>query len=158
MSRGLVASLLVLAACSNNSGSSDGGNSGWVSQICSKLAGCNVEPTNCQAAYAAIVLSSSCQSTMLAASCSDLTASTPPPSLAFCFPTCDVGPTSCGGNVTANACSSDGGTLSECNGGTQFVYTCAGVCAAESKTYSGTCGTTYDEQTSSTGCEECWCE
>ncbi len=150
MGRGVIA-FFVLAACGNGS---SGGS--FASQICSKLSGCNIEPSNCQAAYSAIVLSSSCQSTMLGASCSDLTASTPPPSLATCFPPCS-GTMTCGTNVTSNTCNGDG-TLTECNAGTQFTYTCTGVCAAESKSFSGTCSLTYDEETSPTACPECWCD
>jgi hypothetical protein len=152
MGRGLVASLLVLAACSHDSGSSNS----FASQICAKLSGCNIEPSNCQAAYSAIVLSSSCQSTMLSASCADLTAPSPPAPLAACFPAC-TGTMSCGGTVTSTTCNSDD-TLTECNSGNQYVYSCSGVCAAESKSYSGTCTLTYDEETSPTGCPECWCD
>jgi hypothetical protein len=154
MRRGLVASLLILAACSSSSG---GSSSSFASQMCAKLSGCSSEPANCQAAYEAAVFDSSCQSTLLSASCADLVATPVPPSLLGCFPACSGGTMSCGGNVTSTTCNSDG-TFTQCNQGNQYVYTCTGICASESKSYSGTCGTTYLDQMSPTGCAECWCQ
>jgi len=152
MGRGLGVTLLVLGACSSSSSGSS-----FASQMCSKLSGCGSEPSNCQAAYEAIVLDGSCQSTMLAASCADLAATPVPASLQGCFPPCSGGTMSCGGTVTSTTCNPDG-TFTECNAGNQYVYSCSGICSSESKSYSGTCATSYLDQMSPTGCAECWCQ
>jgi hypothetical protein len=36
------------------------------------------------------------------------------------------------------------------------VADCSGICSAESLTYTGTCSTSYDKQTSTT--DKCWCD
>jgi hypothetical protein len=153
----LVAGVLV-AACSGGSSSdtASAGGSGFASQICSKIATCSTAPANCEAAFAALVLSSSCQQTFLSASCADLIAATVPPSLQGCIPTCS-GTMSCGTGVTSTACNGNG-TVTECINGSQYVYSCDGVCAAETKAYSGTCDLTYQGQTSPTSCPACWCK
>jgi hypothetical protein len=156
-----VATCLLVAACSSSSGGGGGAGSGndFASQICAKLSSCSFPVSNCQAAFAAVVLSSSCQSTLLNASCSDLGASPPPASLLACIPNC-TGTMTCTGSsasVTNSTCNGDG-TVTECTNGSQFTYSCDGVCAAEGKTYVGTCALTYNGQSSPSGCPSCWCQ
>jgi hypothetical protein len=42
--------------------------------------------------------------------------------------------------------------------GSTLTYTCDGICAAESKSYTGTCGQTFNGQPSPSGCPACWCD
>ena len=141
----------VAMGCSSNSGGSGGNAAGaeFAQQFCSKLTNCGQSVTNCDAEFAAIVLSSSCQSLLLSASCADLSSSTSsaPASVSACFPPC---------STTTNTCSGDE-TVSECVNGTTFVFDCAGVCSSQSKTYTGTCSATYNGQSATNGAG-CWCK
>lgn len=134
---------LVAAGCS----SSSGGGGGFAQQFCSKASGCGQNVPNCEADVSAIVLSSSCQSTLLGASCADLTATPLPASLAACFPPC---------STTVDTCNGDG-TITVCTGGNKYTYECGGVCSAQSKTYTGTCAATYMGQSAPNG-QGCWCK
>ena len=107
---------------------------------------CGQTVTNCDAVFAGLVLSASCQSKFLAASCSDLTTTPPPADLEACFPSCSGGDT----------CNSNG-TITGCSNGLEFVFTCGAICSAESATYSGTCSASYMGQTAQDG-ESCWCK
>jgi hypothetical protein len=147
---------ILLAACSSGSGNGSAGGSDFASQICTKIGTCSTAPSNCEAAFAALVLSSSCQQEFLSASCADLVAATIPQSLQNCIPSCS-GTMSCGTGVTNAACNGDG-TVTECINGSQYVYSCDGICAAETKAYAGTCSLTYQGKTSPTGCPACWCQ
>lgn len=157
----LVAAALVAVACSSSntatsgSGSTSGAGSQFASQICAKIATCTTAPSDCEAAFAAVVFSVSCQDELIAASCTDLLANPVPQSLTNCIPTCTASG-SCG-NASSASCNGDG-TITECINGDQFVYSCQGVCAAESKTYVGTCASTYQGTASPTGCDTCWCQ
>lgn len=149
------AACALLAACS----SSNGSGSDFATKICDKVTSCSLSVTNCHAAFAAIVLSSDCQSAFLNASCADLTANPAPPALEKCIPSC-TGTMTCTGSsakVTSSTCNGDG-TVTECVNGSTFTYTCDGICAAESKKYSGTCAGSFNGQASPTGCPACWCE
>jgi hypothetical protein len=150
-----IATLAVVAVltfgCSSSSGGSGGNGSGstFAAQLCMKEMACGTTPpTNCTAVFSAVVLSSSCQSQILNASCADLTAATVPASLSACLPACS--------NMT-DTCSSDG-TITTCTGSYQLVLSCSGVCSANSKTYSGTCGSSYMGQMSTNGSDQCWCQ
>jgi hypothetical protein len=60
-------------------------------------------------------------------------------------------------SVTSSTCNGDG-TVTECVNGSTYTYTCDGICAAESKQYSGTCAGSFNGQASPTGCPACWCD
>jgi hypothetical protein len=152
----LVACALVAACSSKSGGGGGGGGNAFASQMCSKIATCSTPASNCEAGWAALVFSSSCQQEMLAASCADLVAADVPQSLQNCIPSCS-GTMSCGNGVTTASCNGDG-TVTECINGSQLVYTCDGVCASENKAYSGQCALTYQGQSSPTGCPTCWCQ
>lgn len=151
---------VVIAACSNgSSGHTQGSGNDFASKMCAKVTACSFSIPNCQSSFAAQVLSGDCQSAFLNASCSDLSANPPPPAIEACIPNC-TGTMNCTGasaSVTNATCNGDG-TVTQCTNGSQFTYSCDGICAAENKTYAGTCGLTFDEQLSPTGCPACWCQ
>lgn len=140
----------LLGGCSSSTNGSNGSGAGaqFAAQACTKFAGCNVSVANCNAVFAAIVLSQSCESTLLNASCADLGASPVPAALAACFPAC---------SGMTSKCNPDE-TITVCSGTNQYEYTCSGICASTSTTFTGTCGTSYNGQASSNGQPKCWCQ
>lgn len=150
MNRTLRAALLLAAGlgsagggCSSGGG---GGSSGsFATQFCAKVSSCGQSLPLCQGAFSALVLSSSCQQMLDGLTCTDLSAPTPPAWFSSCFPSC---------STMSSACNGDG-TITECDGTFQYVYECTGICTAESLTYTGTCGTSYAGNTSTTA--KCWC-
>lgn len=140
-----------LAGCSSATtgpAATSGAGSKFAAQVCAKLSSCSITVTNCEGAFAALVLSSSCQGSMLNATCADLNASPIPASLASCFPSC---------TGTTGTCNPDQ-TITVCTGTNQYEYSCSGLCAASSTAYTGTCATTFNGQTSSNGQPKCWCK
>jgi hypothetical protein len=164
----------VLVACGGSAGDEGGGSGGgaggggsgvgtgsgagstFASRFCALAASCNIPVENCQSAYAAVVLSSDCQQTLLGMSCSDLNAVPEPAAFSACFPPCN-GTSVCADGITGTTCNA-GGTMTICTDNQQITYDCQGVCAAQSRSYSGTCGPSYDGQAAADGCSTCWCE
>jgi hypothetical protein len=100
----------------------------------------------------ALRVSQACADAMKNATCSDLTNDNAPLN-DTCFPKCDKPNTA--------TCEGDGQALDSCNSsGRAQVFDCKQSCAATATTsgqpfFSGTCGTSYQGQTSSQ--PQCWC-
>ena len=136
----------IAVASASGCSSSSGGGGGFASQFCSKVSSCGQTVPLCQGAFNALVLSTSCQNMLDALTCADLSAPSPPAWFQSCFPSC---------STTSATCNGDG-TITECNGSTQYVYECTGVCTTLSLTYTGSCGMSYGGNTSTT--DKCWCK
>jgi hypothetical protein len=133
---------VVTVACSSSS--SGGGD--FATQFCSKVSSCGGAIAMCQADFSAVVVSPSCQDMLANVSCADLSAATPPAWWTSCFAPCSAS--------SQPTCNGDG-TVTTCSEGSTLVLECTGVCSALSLTYTGTCGTSYNGQTSATA--KCWC-
>jgi hypothetical protein len=109
----------------------------------------------CQANAALLRVTQSCAALINGATCDDLL--NPTSSFAnTCFPPC---------KTPGNTCDVDGKTITDCegdssDGGTStsrsIIIDCAAGCQSQSLTYTGTCGTSFDGQTSDT--PQCWCD
>jgi len=109
----------------------------------------------CVSSFKVFRVTSQCANDLKSASCDDLEAPTSKVQ-GECFPSCSTPHT--------YACNVGTGTITECDpdsnapdGGRNIQATldCAAVCDTEGLKYSGTCGTTFQEQTSDHSV--CWC-
>ncbi|MGH7280866.1 MAG: hypothetical protein ACRELY_05030 [Polyangiaceae bacterium] len=113
----------------------------------------------CTTTFNVFRVSSQCAADLKTASCDDLESSTSKVQ-SECFPSCSAPHT--------YTCNLGSGTVTECDpdpnatgvdGGEgpaiQATLDCASVCETESAKYSGTCGTSYQGQTSDHAV--CWC-
>jgi hypothetical protein len=132
----------------SDEGASLGAGSQFASMLCANIAACDITVADCQAVYEAVVLSPTCQTTFLQASCGDLSSTTTPPDLLPCLPACTITDVdSCNGNGTLTACAND----------QQITLTCPGACAVKGLTFTGTCSSTYMGAVAANG-EQCWCQ
>jgi hypothetical protein len=130
------------AGAGGASNAATGVGTGFGSQLCQRFSDCALSTCD-PSEIAPVVLSSDCQSKLLAAACPDLQAT-----VQTCFPACATPGTA--------SCNSDG-SLTECTAtGFQQRVACEGVCAVKSQKYTGTCGTTYMSMTSHSPI--CWCQ
>ena len=94
----------------------------------------------CVTIYGATRVPPACRDTLAAYTCE--TAQT---ELDACWPPCSGLDAEC-----------DGPNIIECSSsGRRYTYDCHGVCATQGKTWSGTCGVSYENQTA--GRATCWC-
>lgn len=93
-------------------------------------------------------LTAECRTALASATCDDINATPTPASLAqACFPPCSPDGTQC----------QSGGKIRVCNNGQQLLVNCTYVCSLNNLKWVGVCGTTYQNQQSSTGADVCWC-
>jgi len=147
---------LLIAACGGSTAGTGGGGSSGVAVDADAL--CNKYVTDCHQAtitlddckktYVAVRVSQSCADAIKNATCTDLTSATSS-TLDTCFPTCTTsGSQTCNGDGTVTTCSSSTHT---------YVFDCASLCSSVlNGTYTGTCGTTFEGQTSEK--PKCWCK
>ncbi|MBM4397105.1 MAG: hypothetical protein FJ087_15620 [Deltaproteobacteria bacterium] len=64
-----------------------------------------------------------------------------------CFPPCTNTEDMCAGDL-----------LSKCVNGLTFTYKCSSVCSLKGMKFTGTCGSSYKGQASSSGGDVCWCQ
>jgi hypothetical protein len=163
----VVATLLV--ACDPLPGADgDGGTDGGVAEgstsasssglqpidgqkLCGRLVSECGQPTTvteCTASYAGVRVTPTCIAQINGATCADLTA---PSSnvLSLCFPSCSA--------AAIPTCNADG-TLSVCSAVSRVRVTdCQASCVADGYSgWTGTCGTSYNGQTSEQ--PKCWCK
>jgi hypothetical protein len=159
----------LLFACSssatgNNTGSSgtNGGGGGGgtaldANSFCDKdVTQCkdtSVTLDQCKKTFAAFRVSQACLDALPNADCNQFTG-TDRTLFNTCFPSCDTAGTSCNGDGTATVCA----PLTSGGGNARVVVDCAGLCQANNRTYTGTCGKTFGSQTSTTGKDQCWCQ
>ena len=157
MGKGLAVAALtaLLAACSSSSSSSPSYTYLDAQSFCSKyvntcMGGGTVD--TCLQTASALRVTQGCADAMKSASCNDLKSTTAPVN-DTCFPKCDKPNTA--------TCESDNQALDSCDSdGRTQVFDCKKSCSATSSTsgapfYSGTCGTSYQGQTSQQ--PKCWC-
>lgn len=153
--------VFVVAAlgCSSSSSGGGGSGSGDVSAFCQKAVSCGqkdstgqpITQSACEAQFQGWIPPSTCVGAVQSASCADLNSPTPPQALKdACFPTCTT--------IGAATCSGDQTRITDCQSLGNFTFDCSAVCTRAGKTYTGSCGTTYGGQTSSTGQPVCWCK
>ena len=142
----------LVAACQlpSSGGSGDGGadaGDDFAVHLCDRLSGCMIATSDCVTTYRAFDYGPSCQSALLTASCSDLSAASPTGALAACYPACAAP-----GSAVCN-----GTTYTECTAsGIAQAWHCGGLCGLKGKTFSGTCGDKFEGQMSATPI--CWCK
>jgi hypothetical protein len=163
----LLGFLAIVAACepfptdgaSSSTGSSGAtGSSGTASglraldapKLCARMideCGQALSSPDCIATFGSLRVTAACIDAIASASCADL-AATSSPVLSTCFPPC---------TGTLATCNADG-TLTYCTlAGTSQVADCHAACLADGYTsWSGTCGTTFEGQTSERA--QCWCK
>lgn len=151
----LLALLLVLgAACGDDDDDDDDGDAQPITceSLAPTLAEC--DPAQTEADWldlcAVAELTQDCLQAIASAPCAEH-AALMPSYQAGCFPPCNAAesPATCGPNDTLTRCVEDLGTV---------VYRCGPVCEINGASYTGTCGTEYQGQTSDTGEDVCWCE
>jgi hypothetical protein len=118
--------------------------------LCRRLVGeCNdttVTVDSCVRSFGAVLVTRACAEGLAAATCRDLT-TTGSPVLERCFPRCSGALAACNGDGTITTCTA---------GGTTNVLDCQAACEIDgSRSYSGTCGTSYQGQSSDR--PQCWC-
>ncbi|MFI5301108.1 MAG: hypothetical protein ACHREM_23740 [Polyangiales bacterium] len=152
-----------LAACivplnTTNTDGSTGNATSDVASICAKAVSCGLLETNgnpytqsdCLAQYNGWIPALNCAADYSAASCDDVlgTGSGAASLNSICFPSC----------ATSSGSVCSGVDITECTtSGVSLTFTCAGKCAQQSRTFVGTCGTTYNGTTSPSGESICWC-
>jgi hypothetical protein len=153
----LVASVIALSAsaCSSSSTSAPAYTSLDAQAFCTmNVTTCNNGGTldSCLETARALRVSQACADAMKTATCKDLSDSTAPLN-DTCFPKCDTPNTA--------TCESDNNALDKCDSDGRFqVFDCAKSCSATGGRtglpfFTGTCGTSYQGQTSADAV--CWC-
>ncbi len=145
---GALSAGLALLGCSSGSGNSGGSGGGTASgpcaDACNHMAQCGaVSQTECTSMCSAF--SSACLDAIKAASCADLNSSSSSVENT-CFPPCSGSTITCSGDVASG-----------CSNGHQITIPCGDLCTSKGKSYSGTCGPSYQNQTCSNGSSCCWC-
>jgi hypothetical protein len=111
----------------------------------------------CVANVSLVRVSTTCASLIDNATCDDLLTETSTFEMT-CFPQCAA---------LGDTCNVDGKTITVCeaetpdggvgeSGSRSLVLDCAAACTQQNLTYSGTCGTSFDGQTSDN--PQCWCQ
>ena len=136
----LLGALLGVAACSSSSSHSNLAKVDAKSYCELAVTQCGVQSgteSDCESQVSALLVSPACQTGLDKATCDDLNDNT---SLEdTCFPKCT--------NAGVKHC--NGSYLTECDDDSRTVnIDCAGACATASLTFTGTCGTSYQGQTS----------
>lgn len=124
-------------------------------EACTAVGACEGEEgrQECEALFELIVPSEACLAAMETASCEDH-AVEPPPYEDVCLPPCDgTESPRCNGDGTLTRCSE----LSE-GGMAMTTIRCAAACEDSGLSFTGTCGTQHEGQTSESGEDRCWCE
>lgn len=129
--------LCVLMGCGG------GGDNGQAA--CEILVGCgSATQAQCDQEWGVLELTSDCVSAMGAVDCQEHS-SVLPSYITTCFPAC---------SGTSYECR--GGKIMICAQGMMMIARCAAVCLNKGGSYTGTCGVSYQGQTSSHAV--CWCE
>ena len=110
----------------------------------------------CTTSFKVFRVTSQCAADLKTASCDDLESSTSNVQRE-CFPSCGTPHTyACNvGNATITECDPDSNEP-DSGANIQATLDCAAVCDTEGMKYSGTCGTTFQDQTSDHAV--CWCD
>ena len=152
-----IAGVLLIACSSSTSGSGGGGNRASLDAgaLCDKLINeCKqaITPAQCDLVLSVVRVTPECATKINASSCEALNASLNGQD-DECFPACTTpGGQTCNGDGTITTCSSSSRTL---------ILDCAATCQKATnppKTFSGTCGTSFNGQQSGDGEEKCWCQ
>jgi hypothetical protein len=105
-----------------------------------------LDMTTCVRTYGALRVTPTCRAALASGTCAELNSSTSRITQ-ICFPPCN--------GVLAN-CNADG-TISLCNAdGTTRVADCQATCAADGRTWTKTCGMSFEGQISAS--PQCWCK
>lgn len=159
--RTLALAVLSLAACSSSSSATTPTTtaSADVTTFCTKAVSCGLDDSNgvlltqqsCLKEFEGWLPPATCASQFAAAQCSDIAGGTSVGVALqnLCEPPCSPASTSTCNGAQITECTSAGATV---------VFDCNGVCAGQLQTYTGTCGVTYNAQTSASGQPVCWCK
>ncbi len=142
----------VATGCSSSSSSVS--PAGDVSSLCQRLVYCGKKDSTgavytqatCEANFKGWIMPGGCLSAFQSATCADVTASPAAASLkSACFPPC-----------AATTCSADQSEVTICTTSGGETFSCTDICARNSQTYIGICGTSANGKTSPT--PVCWCQ
>lgn len=145
---GLVIAVVVLAGCSSDdeNRAPPRASQDQCQQACDHMIGCGSTTTDCVGGCLGQNWSSACANAIVKATCDDVKSSEPT-FFDTCFPPCSGETYKCIGQ----------GEIQTCDAGHLYTFDCSYVCEKSGKTYVGSCGTTYNGQTSSSGHAVCWC-
>jgi hypothetical protein len=138
---------------SASGGTATGGAGGLAAcrALCQRTVGrCPVDITqsDCELAVCSIVAPAGCYDALDGATCAEV--SSGGTWIPVCYSACSAVAAYCGS-----------GTLTKCTdllGQLRVAtYNCSDLCVLQGTTYSGSCGTSYGSQVSSTGLSVCWC-
>jgi hypothetical protein len=143
-----MAGVAFAAACSDDD--QDGDTARTCSRACQTVAPCEGDTqAECEQGLCPVIFSEQCLQAIEAAPCED-TVQESPSYNDLCFPPCSDGVQTCNGNQIALCAPFP-------DQDRQATLECSDVCELNGSTYSGTCGTSYMGQTSSTGGDVCFC-